>query len=137
MQYIKNRFTDEVSKVTRDMIIGYPLFKSKRRMSEWGPLGDDGKRDMVQVYPWEDIQAGIHKSTEAVKHHNIDGKWFVTKGVWDEYVEHRLLNFGELVAHVNNDRAVQLHRHGLVGFTRRWLVEQFKKLKEQYNVRDL
>lgn len=136
MKYIKNKFDDEVSKVTRDMIVDYPLFKSKRRMSEYGPLGDDGKRDMVQVYPWENIQEGIHDGT-SVKHYHIDGKWFVTKGVWDAYVEHRRINFGELVAYVNNDRAVQLHRHGLVGFTRRWLAEQFKKLKEQYNVRNL
>ena len=125
MKYIVNKFDDELSRVTRDMIVAYPLFKSKRRKTDIGMFGDDSKRDLVQVYPWEDISKLVETH---VKYYKIRDKWFVTKEVWDEVAANRPSNFSALVSHVFHDPRVHIHRLGLfkfiVGSIQAWRIKR-------------
>ena len=128
MRYIKNKFDDQVSKVTRDMIVDYPLYLERP--------GDDGLRDMVQVYPWENL--GEMAGGTKAKQHRIKDKWFVTKTAWDEIANLRPLNSAELAEHIHRDPRVRIHYQGMFKYLQTTLMNNIKKItRGKQNVRDL
>ena len=122
MKYIKNKFDDQVSKVTRDMIVDYPLYKPSKNLYS----SSKGLRDLVQVYPWEDIEKGLYSDFDrpSTLYHKIRGKWFVEKSTWEAYVKHRVINFSNLVEHVHSDPRIQRRQQG---FWRFWFNRLLKR----------
>ena len=100
MKYIRNKFDDQISRVTRDMILDYRFVTSYNKWRE----------NLVQVYPWEKFKT--------TSYYKVRGKWFISEETWKEYIKENRpgINFNELVAHVYNDPWIHIHRLGWIKF---------------------